>query len=169
MVEEEPTSATDVVERIEPLITSLPQQKKVELRHIIATSIQFQGPLPPPGMLEEYGRVIPDGANRLLILLEKQTDHRIEMESRLVQSRIDVTKRGQIIAAILSVFFGLVACILGYFGHDVLAGSIGVTTIIGLAVVFVLGKEPGKSTSKNSLDQPTKSAPPPSPKKRRSN
>jgi uncharacterized membrane protein len=95
-------------------------------------------------MLAEYANIIPNGADRLLTLLEKQTSHRIAVESMLVSERVSVTKRGQFIAAGLSVFFGLLSAFLGYFGHDWLAGSLGVTTIVGLAVVFVLGKEPGQ-------------------------
>ena len=107
-------------------------------------AMSFQGPLPPPEILAHYGRIIPNGAERLMVLLEKQTDHRISVESRLVDARISTTSKGQYIAAGLSVFFGWIAGFLGYTGHDILAGSIGVTTIVGLAVVFVLGKEPGR-------------------------
>lgn len=113
-------------------------------------------------MLAEYEQVIPNGADRLMKLLEKQTDHRIAMESQLVRGRVQMTRDGQWIAAGLSVFLVLVAAFLGYFGHDWLAASIGVTTIIGLAVVFVLGKEPGRqaATDEAAAEDDT---PPPAP------
>lgn len=112
--------------------------------------------------MEDYGRIIPDGANRLMSLLEKQTNHRIAMEERIVSGNVSVAKTGQVIAAGLSIFFGLVTTFLGYVGHDVLAGSIGVTTIIGLAVVFVLGKEPGK---RDIDDESRASSPSPPPRR----
>lgn len=74
-----PETAVEVIDKVEPLILSLPQEKQTALRQII-TSIQFQGPLPPPAMMEDYDRIIPNGANRLVVLLEKQTAHRIAME-----------------------------------------------------------------------------------------
>ncbi|WP_137894981.1 DUF2335 domain-containing protein [Ramlibacter sp. 2FC] len=151
--ESQPIAPAEVVELVEPLIRALPQEKQAELRQIIQTSIQYQGPLPPPAMMAEYQHIIPNGADRLMLLLEKQTDHRIDMEARLVIGRIEVTKDGQRIAAGLSLFFGLVAAFLGYFGHDWLAGTIGVTTIIGLAVVFVLGKEPGRQDAKSAAPE----------------
>lgn len=151
-----PEIAAEVVDKVEPLIRTLPPEKQTALRQIL-TSVQYQGPLPPPAMMEDYARIIPNGADRLVILLEKQTAHRIAMEDKLVTGRITVTKNGQFIAAGLSIFFGLVAAFLGYTGHDLLGGSIGVTTIIGLAVVFVLGKEPGQrgpSEAPEPEDQP---------------
>lgn len=149
-----PIAPAEVAERVEPLIRTLPQEKQAQLRQIIATYIQYQGPLPPPAMMAEYQQIIPNGADRLTVLLEKQTAHRIAMETSLVTGRIEVTKTGQRIAAGLSVFFGLVAAFLGYNGHDWLAGSIGVTTIIGLAVVFVLGKEPGRQAAQPEPEEP---------------
>ena len=141
--ERAPSVADGLVDPVEPLIQSLPAETRLQLRQIIA--LQYQGPLPPPAMMEDYERIIPNGADRLMRLLEKQTDHRIAMEDRVVAAEISVVSRGQKIAASLSVIFGVIACILGYFGHDWLAGAIGVTTIIGLAVVFVLGREPGQA------------------------
>lgn len=139
-----PITAVEVVDQVTPLIQTLPKEKQVEVRRLMMTAMSFQGPLPPPEILAHYSEIIPNGADRLMVLLEKQTDHRISVESRLVDARVSTTSKGQWIAFGLSMFFGLIAAFLGYTGHDVLAGSIGVTTIVGLAVIFVLGKEPGR-------------------------
>lgn len=145
---------SEVVQTLEPLLTTLPAEKKREALRIISQSIQYQGPLPPPEMMEAYGRVIHDGPNRLMVLLEKQTDHRIAMETQMIGAKVSSTKLGQYFAAALSVFFGAIAGVLGYTGHDALAGTICVTTIVGLAVVFVLGKEPGKKEITAKSDEP---------------
>lgn len=137
----------DVVEIVEPYLTALPPEKKKEALRIISQSIRYQGPLPPPEMMAAYGAVIDDGPNRLMRLLEKQTDHRIAMESQLVGAKVGTTKLGQYFAAGLSVFFGLIALFLGYTGHDWLAGTICVSTITGLAAVFILGKAPNNNKS----------------------
>ena len=156
-----PTTAVEVVDQVTPLIQSLPKEKQVEVRRLVMTAMSFQGPLPPPEILAHYGQIIPNGAERLMVLLEKQTDHRISVESRLVEARVSTTSNGQRIAAGLSVFFGLIAAFLGYTGHDLLGGSIGVTTIVGLAVVFVVGKEPGRKALQETEDEmpPKKSTP----------
>ena len=88
-----------------------------------------------------------------MALLEKQTDHRIAMETKLVDGRVSVTKTGQWMAFVLSLFFGSAAAYLGINGHEWLAGTIATTTIIGLAVVFVLGKEPGQKQAKQEAEQ----------------
>lgn len=117
-----PETAVEVIDKVEPLIRSLPQEKRTALRQII-TSIQFQGPLPPPAMMEDYDRIIPNGANRLVVLSEKQTAHRIAMEEILVTGRVIVTKRGQLFATGLSVFSGW------------WQRSLGTPTMIGLPAV----------------------------------
>ena len=110
-------------------------------------------------MLEHYGKIIPNGPERLMALLEKQTDHRIAMETKLVNGRVAVTQTGQWMAFGLSIFFGSTAAYLGINGHEWLAGTIATTTIIGLAVVFVLGKEPGqKQPQQEAEPNPAKHA-----------
>lgn len=152
------TDVVEVIEKVDPLIRGLPAAQQQEVRQIVTTAIAFQGPLPPPGMLEHYERLIPNGAERMMVLLEKQTGHRIAMESKLVDGRIMATQTGQWMAFVLSILFGSAAAYLGATGHEWLAGTIATTTIIGLAVVFVLGKEPGQQQPKQEAEpnNPTK-------------
>lgn len=91
----------EIVEIVAPLLTALPAEQKREALRVISQSIQYQGPLPPPEMMAGYAKVIDDGPNRLMKLLEKQTDHRIEMESKLVGTKVSTTKHGQYFAAVL--------------------------------------------------------------------
>ena len=37
----------------------------------LAVLAQSSGPLPPPQMLEDYNHIIPDGANRIMLMAEK--------------------------------------------------------------------------------------------------
>lgn len=140
-----PSEAVDLVEKVEPLIKALPPAQQQEIREVITMAVSFQGPLPHPALLEQYGRLVPNAPERLFALLEKQTDHRIAMESALVNGRVTLSRVGQRMAFALSLFFGAIAAVLGYYDHDWLAGTIAATTIVGLAVVFVLGKEPGQT------------------------
>ena len=43
---------------------------------------QFQGPLPPPAMLRGYEEVVPAGAERILVMAERQATDRQRIESR---------------------------------------------------------------------------------------
>lgn len=143
MSDEKPAEPSTEVAELEPILEKLPAPQREKIRQIL---VQYQGPLPPPAMMEEYARLIPNAPERLMSLLEQQTAHRISMESTLITSRIALTKRGQWFAFFLSIFFGVITVVLALSGHPVVSGSIGVTTIVGLAVVFVLGREPGQKT-----------------------
>ena len=45
-------------------------------------SAHWSGPLPPPAELEKIDQIIPDGADRLLRMAEKEQTHRIEDAKR---------------------------------------------------------------------------------------
>ena len=134
------SEATELVE----VLDSLPEEK----RKIIVTAIRqssFRGPLPPPEILRGYESIVPHAAERILEMAEQQMHHRQKMEYMIVDRQTKQSRLGQILGFILVLLFGLIALFLGYTGHDTLAGFIGTTTILGLAVVFVLNKKPSDS------------------------
>lgn len=147
MDKECPPSSHEVAESIAPLICDLPVSQQHEIHRVIAKLTKFEGPLPPPNLLQAYEQIIPGSAERLLVLLETQAAHRRTIEQQLVSADIHAKRRGQAIAAVLSSLFGVIAGILGYLGHDWLAGCIALSTITSLAVIFVLGKQPERSTA----------------------
>ncbi|UTY58363.1 DUF2335 domain-containing protein [Massilia sp. erpn] len=153
MNKECPPSSHEVAESITPLICDLPASQQHEIHRVIAKLTKFEGPLPPPHLLKEYEQIIPGGAERLLMLLEKQAAHRSAIELQLVSADIQAKRRGQAIAAVLGSLFGIIAGILGYFDHDWLAGCIALSTITSLAVIFVLGKQAEPSTSATEQSQ----------------
>lgn len=55
---------------------------------------QWSGPLPPPAALEQFNNIIPDGANRILAMVEQEQAHRIAHETAELQARIGDTRRG---------------------------------------------------------------------------
>jgi uncharacterized membrane protein len=82
-------------------------------------------------------------------MIEKQSAHRIEMETRVITTQNIATLRGQKMA------FGLVLLMCGIaawamvIGYPWLSGSIFGTTIIGVATVFISGK----TAVKKSLEE----------------
>lgn len=142
-----PTTA-EIVE----IFDQLPkEQQQVVLRRVLSIRKRemYSGPLPPAEDYDRYEHTLPGAANRILEMAEKQLEHRLNNENKIIDNTIKQTNRGQIFGASVS-FFGLViSFILGLYGHDVLAGSIGVTTVISLAVLFVTNREPQHSNTKN--------------------
>ena len=46
--------------------------RRVEQRLVQQTMQAFSGPLPPPSMLAEYNNVVQNGAERIMVMAEKQ-------------------------------------------------------------------------------------------------
>ena len=133
------------------LLDRLPGEKKQQILQAIyngpAVVRQTQhistfqsSPVPSPDFLDGYNQHIPDGASRLFSMIEKQSAHLIEMETRVITTQNIATLRGQRMA------FGLVLLMCGIaswamvIGYPWLSGSIFGTTIIGVATVFISGK-----------------------------
>lgn len=128
---------------LEQALEALPEaQRSIIVERLKMQVSSYQGPLPPPDLLAAYAKVIQDSPERMLRIAEKQVDHRIASESEIIRKSFRLKFMGQIYGFILAILFGVCTLWLGLTGHDVLAGLVGVTTILGLAVVFVLNRKP---------------------------
>ena len=54
----------------------------------VSQSVSFQGPIPPPQLLEQYSKVIPNGAERIMAMAESQLQHRQSLESAVVLANV---------------------------------------------------------------------------------
>lgn len=115
------------------------QGVKVTTREIRAAS--FQGPLPPPEILEQYNQIVPGLAARIVTMAEQQSAHRQDLERTVIRKDVELARRGQLMAFAI----GVVALVGGFtlvaLGRD----AAGVTSILGavgaLAGVFIFGKK----------------------------
>jgi len=64
----------------------------------------FTGPLPHPSILAGYNQVLPGSAERILVMAEKQLDHRINTESFIAHEQMKQSSRGQHYALLLLQF-----------------------------------------------------------------
>lgn len=131
--------------------SEIPKEKKQTiLKAILGVSLHkssaFSGPIPPPEILKGYGEAINNGAERIVTMAEKQSDHRIQLEDHAIREELKQSRLGQTFGFILGLVGMGLATTLAMFGHETIAGIFGTTTIIGLVTVFVLGK---KSQQKN--------------------
>lgn len=69
---------------------------------MVARAEQWIGPMPPPAILEEFERITPGAAERILNLTEKETAHRIEWEHKALDANIGESRRGQWLGAGIS-------------------------------------------------------------------
>ena len=97
------------------------------------------GPLPHPEVLRQYDALIPNGADRILRLVEKQSEHRMELEKKVVYSdarRADWGVVAGILVASGGMGFGYALLIHGLAVQaSVFAGG----TIAALVGTFVYG------------------------------
>jgi uncharacterized membrane protein len=108
---------------------------------ISATSQHFwAGPLPSPQILREFNEIVPGSADRIITMAEKQEDHRIEIESKVIESNIRNEKLGVISGLVIGLAGLSCATICALYGHDWVAGIIGGSTLVSLVSVFVIGK-----------------------------
>lgn len=73
--------------------------------HSGALLSMWQGPLPPPAVLEEYDRIRPGAAERILVMAEKEQQHRHDTENESIGAQVFYT-RSMAVADVLARFFG---------------------------------------------------------------
>lgn len=106
-------------------------------------------PVPPAELLMGYNDAIPDGANRLFTLVENQSQHRQQLENKMASGQLDISRRGQTFALMVTLFFGSIGGVLAYMGQKEVAIAIFTVTIGAIASCFIVGQ----LNQKRNLDQ----------------
>lgn len=83
----------------------------------------FRGPLPPPALLEQFDRIEPGAADRIIQMAEQEQAHRHELESRrheheaaIERGNQSLERRGQtfgFVLALIVLLGGLTLLVLG--------------------------------------------------------
>jgi len=130
-----------IQQAIKEVAPELPNEKKARLvTRMAAISVSYQGPLPPPEELEHFARIIPNGADRMMKLVEDQTAHRIEIEKHVIRSQQELASRGQLFALVIGVFGMSAGAWVGYAGQPWLGGVLGGSTVVALTIAFITGR-----------------------------
>lgn len=101
--------------------------------------LEYSGPLPHPEILGGYEKVLPGSADRILKMAEKQLDHRISNENKLVNAENQIRLFGLITGFLIAIFGLGGAVYLGYNGKTLESGIMSGGTLVGLVTVFVKG------------------------------
>jgi uncharacterized membrane protein len=122
---------------------SQPPSSEIAERQRIAVAAQlqrsFSGPLPPPEVLVHYNDAVPNGAERIIAMAEKQSDHRMQLERQVVNSDIQRSNLGLVAGLIIALAFLGVSYLLIDHGHETAGAVLGTIDIVGLVGVFVYG------------------------------
>ncbi len=162
-VEENP--CCEVLQRLEieapEILSQLPREQRRKLLSIVTTHLvmkHHQGPLPTPEDIALYNQHIPNGADRIMAMAEKQADHRREMESSIVTTQNSQSSRGQLFGLLIGIFGIVTGAIVTLMGHDVVGGGIAGATVISLVYAFITGQRAQRQ-------EPTRPPPPASQRK----
>jgi len=115
------------------------QDKRPTLVAYAEGQISYSGPAPLPSILRGYEEIVPGSAARILEQVNRQTDHRIDLENRVVNSDIARSKLGLWLGFFLSAMSIGGGCVVAGFGHDTAGAFIATTGVAALATVFVHG------------------------------
>lgn len=69
----------------------------------VQMSMGWQGPLPPPGAMRAFNDVIPNGADRIMLMVEKEQDVRLKIEKQASDVETYIAIGGRLIGALLLV------------------------------------------------------------------
>jgi uncharacterized membrane protein len=107
----------------------------------VASLTTFSGPTPPPQFLEHYERLVPGSAKRFLEEPHLEAEHRRSLERMVVQERIRLSKRGQVMAFVLAavcISMGFVAIL---YQHDLAGLGSLVLSIGSLIGIFLYARK----------------------------
>lgn len=131
---------------------------------MLAASVYY-GPLPPPDDLKAYSEIVPDAAERMLAMAEKQAHHRQEMERRQLElDRVGTLtslrhERWGLVCGTVCVLALIAAALwIAWLGNTNAAAILGTGTLAGVATAFVVGT---RARQRQVGVQPTSSRQPP--------
>ncbi|MBE7439103.1 MAG: DUF2335 domain-containing protein [Spirochaetales bacterium] len=111
-------------------------------------------PVPPPDWLEYYERVIPGSGSQLLAQWHAQSEHRMRLEFRVVNSNIRMQYLGWLSATVLGLAGIGGGIFLVALGKELTGFGAVVSSVVALAAVFILGrrKQESELSAKRSLE-----------------
>ena len=99
----------------------------------------YSGPLPHPDMLAKYDALAPGSAATIIARMEKQSDHRMEMEKLVVVAEIRRSYAGLVAGLVVSLSV-IGAGVYAIFRGNGAAGTAMIGTVLaGVVVAFVVG------------------------------
>ena len=117
----------------------LPREEDEEAE-IVTRASSWSGPLPSPSSLREFEEIVPGSADRLITMVEKQGNHRMEIEKKVVDGEskrawVDLVARHSI--TLVGILASILLVVFGYTPAGVILT--GLTTLFAV-ITFLIGK-----------------------------
>jgi len=118
-------------------ITTSSKSQNVSISQVEASS--FQGPLPPPQILNDYDQTVAGSAERIISLWENQVWHRQELEKKAIESDIKQSHYGAILGFIIAMSAIGSGTFLAYIGRPTEGIAAIISALVGLIGVYGWG------------------------------
>lgn len=125
-------------------------------RRLQITSMKFHGPLPHPSILQQYDKIAPGIANRIITMAEKDSEHIRYMQRKSLLAKMLEVTLGQIFAFGIGLATLAASVFLTTSDHAIVGTLLGTGGLAGLVSVFIWGRtrpripgEPNKERPQN--------------------
>ncbi len=124
---------------------------KTALSVMMRQEVRRSGPLPMASEVAKYNKVIPNGAERIMVMAEKEqeTNHfsvfkQLEQRDKELEQgnkNINLVGRGQIFAFAIVCLFTALSAFIAYLGDTSTAGLLMGAGLVGIVTAFIYGKK----------------------------
>lgn len=159
MSEEQLEKKQEVVEKckeeIEDDEQEIVQMDQKVVKKVVEAVVQseFSGPIPPPNIIEEYERILPGSADRIIAMAEKQSTHRQKMEEKMISAESRDGLLGVIFAFVLGIgciiSSVIMVCLVPQSAGAIAGAFLGVTGIGSITSSFIVSTRRGKKNTDN--------------------
>ena len=115
------------------------------IQQIIAR--HHQGPLPTPEDMVSYNNIIPNGAERIMQMAEKEQSARLQFETKDQEERFEylkqeqnIKKRGQWFACLSIIVFASISVYLIYSGSPTAGALLMGASLATVVLAFIAGR-----------------------------
>lgn len=127
-------------------LADLPEKAQKQVFNALV-SRQHSGPLPSPSDIAQYDKYIPDGAERIMSMAEKEQEFRHTITTNSLEQARRANHRGQTFGFLIAVLALSISAAVTLFGFPWVGGVIGGTTVVSLVTAFIYGKSRSDSES----------------------
>ena len=112
------------------------------------------GPLPAPETLSDYSAIIPNGAERIMQMAEKQLEHRMKMENKVVGGQMLQSNIGQILAFLIGIAALSASTYCIVTDHEWAGSILGIGGLTGLVTAFIKGRSQQEKNLEDKRPRP---------------
>lgn len=105
----------------------------------IRVASAFRGPIPPPQLLDAYNQIVPNAAERIISMAEREQEHRHHLEKNVIGSDVRRADYGLVLGFIVALVLGVGGIYLLAIGRrlDGLITALGPLATVAGVFVYV--------------------------------